>query len=307
MHTRISLSTIFITLSIITVVFAGCWYALEYLLAPQKEIHARKEGRSPEFVQNTTKEIFATYAIPFSTETTQQVVVHPQTRPTIFFDLRTQNIEIYEIHTNDHTQWHIYSIEKREFVIELLDTTSTIAVSDKKNPRSSDILEPQDSLNSSMVSTNPSRQNTPSEVALVFTGIQSKNIDAIMEIKHPVNFAIVPTDPFALHQAHTIAQHFHEIVLDTRNVEHFYIDAVPYASGIIESGNTKTPSHWNHLVTNSIDNPNATLVTEYPFTNPQIQEKIVLIDISTIDSRKIVEWINEISSQVHLRLLSEVI
>lgn len=307
MHTRIALSTIFTSVLVVSIFFAGYWYTLQYLLAPQEQVHAEKQGISSLLVEQTITEIFASYTIPFSTVSYQQVVISPQIQHNIFADIKKAKIEMYEVHTNGHTQWHIYSVEKREFILEILDATTSPSPIASKTISSKSNASPSQNIHTASV---PLTQNLPTEVAIVFTGIQKKNIDAVLQITHPINFAIVPTDPFALHQAHKIAQQFHEIVIDTRDLEHFYIDAVPYASGIIENSKNKTPAHWNHLVTNSIDNPNATLITEQQFTKDtrmQIQQKIVLIDISTIDPHDIVEWINEVSSQVHLRLLSEVI
>ena len=143
----------------------------------------------------------------------------PTEQETILRTIKQTDVEIYVLQKTETIVWRIYNNRGLQYILTFPKN---------QEPKSSDPIE--------MVSAHSKKP-----VVLILTGIKYKDVSLLMDLDIPLNLAVVPESPFALKNAVSAANNWHEVVLDIRNSSEFTIDSVPFVTGVLSATDIPLP------------------------------------------------------------------
>lgn len=212
--------------------------------------------------------------------------------------LQKKNIEVYRLVEGENISLHIYDQNEKIFLLSFTSPEKKTAVN-----------------NISSVSEIKQSKS----IAIVLAGIGNKDIRILTAIKRPLNFAISPYQPFSLRTAQQAAHHWHEVLIDHREIKEDAWDSLPFYSGVlveeaasplsayIDVLSEKSPK----LVTFPLERPLDIAQLNWIWEEALLKTKkhqtaIILIDIAEKDTSDLVFWLENLPKNISLALLSEV-
>ena len=153
----------------------------------------------------------------------------------------------------------------------------------------------------------------------MLAGIGNKDIRNLTSIKQPLNFAISPYQPFSLRIAQQAAHHWHEILIDHRNLEQETWNSLPFYSGVLVEKSASPPSAYIDVLSLK-----SSKLVKFPEINQlnmislnqtwdealllakEHNSAIILIDIANKNTNELELWLENLPENISLSLLSEV-
>ena len=156
---------------------------------------------------------------------------------------------------------------------------------------------------SAMVTDTPTKfpKTTDGTVALILSGTDNKNLEPLINLATPINFALTPNSPFTLRNAVHAAHNWHEVLLDIRSLDEIEFDAVPFATALLSDEPfpmSSLPAHQiNNLHQVYLDGSNTAWTVD-------ASARIWLLDISQHPVLTVKDWIEKLPKNIRLVRLS---
>ncbi len=281
--------TIVILLVTVATLITGIKLGFSWLMQESDEqIVATKSGFGQQETKDIVDSAFAKVNLPqLELGDSTLSIASDEVLDTLQEHLLEQNIEMYELNDKGNRTWRIYNRLGLQYnvVWKGLDTPSTA------NTKTQVAL-----------TQNIAYDETVGTVALILAGTEHKNLEPLIELTTPLNFALTPASPFTLRNAVHAAHNWHEVLLDTRSLAEIEFDAVPFATAILSDElfpMSNLPTHQtNTLQQISLENSNGSNNTL------DASAKIWLLDISEYPVRTVKQWIESLPKNIRLVRLS---
>lgn len=144
----------------------------------------------------------------------------PAEQESILRTIRQTDVEIYVLQKAETIVWRIYNNRVLQYILRF--------------PKNQELASSAPIKMVSAHSTEP--------VVLILTGIKYKDVTLLLDLNIPLNLAVEPESPFALKNAVSAANNWHEVVLDIRNSSEFTIDSVPFVTGVLSTTDIPLPN-----------------------------------------------------------------
>jgi hypothetical protein len=286
-------------LVLVTIVLYGMVSLSFQLINPDSSTPiAKKRGFSREYVLAEVSSALDQFdlELPDSPEVKINLKEREIASLEILRALQEKDIEVYRLVETEHISLHIY--DQKEKILLLHFHSSAKDLSNKRLSLQSFI----------------SKKN----IAIVIAGVGSRDIKSLTSCKQPLNFAIVPHQPFSLRTAQQAAHHWHEILIDQRERTTAW-DSLPFYSGVlVERASSPPSSHIDVLSLGSqkiVEIPSAEsldfirLNTAWEAAVLKAQEQdsaVILIDIQKRDISGLLTWLEDLPEGTSLALVSEI-
>lgn len=194
-------------------------YILENNFNPDKTV--QKVGQSPSTVDNYVEEIFYSFNLPIPQQQNLTLEIdNPQKiAEKLHQKFSENNLEVYLSKGEQQVELRIYDITSLRYRIRFVDEEKQQIIPRLKDPEKV-------------------------KLAIVFSDVGESDITRIIKIDAPINIAIKPYAPFAMRIAKQAAHHWHEVLMDVREIESPTWDVLPFYSGILTHQLLAPPSSF---------------------------------------------------------------
>lgn len=260
---------------------------------------AEKRGQQKGYVLSEVTDAFSHFELepPAEKESTLELEERELITLEILKTLQKKDIEAYRLVEGDHISLHIYDQKEKIFFIQFIPKKST-------KPQALSL---------------PNKIKQADSIAIVLAGIGNKDIRNLTSIKQPLNFAISPYQPFSLRIAQQAAHHWHEILIDHRNLEQETWNSLPFYSGVLVEKSASPPSAYIDVLSLK-----SSKLVKFPEINQlnmislnqtwdealllakEHNSAIILIDIANKNTNELELWLENLPENISLSLLSEV-
>ena len=258
---------------------------------------AKKRGQSREYVLSEVSSVLEHFELELPDRA--EVKINLEERAIISLEilrtLQKKNIEAYRLVDAERISLHIYDQKEK---ILLLHFHSPSKLQNKQVPFQS--------------------SGSTKNIAVVIVGVGRRDISSLTQIKQPLTFAITPYQPFSLRTAQQAAHHWHEILIDQREMAPAW-DSMPFYSGVlVEKASSPPSAHIDVLSlgsqkivaiprTEKLNFIRLNSAWEAAVIKTQKQSSaVILIDIEKKDISVLVTWLENLPSDISLALVSEV-
>ena len=235
---------------------------------------AEKSGLNEREVTALVTAAFEAVSAKPPTQATENRTESPDQQEAILTAIRKTGIELYVLEKSERTLWRIYNNNGLQHVLTFLKIQTPSA----KKP-----LKVADSA-------------PRGPVVLIITGTKYKDVTPLMDLDIPLNVALEPTSPFSLKNAVTAANHWHEVILDTRNASEFTIDTIPFVTAVLSKTDIPLP------FINVVLDEELTDITIGQEDLPQ--NNIWVLDISDGSTAAVRDWLTSLPETIQFRRIS---
>jgi hypothetical protein len=205
---------------IIVAIYVISWLPTQILLNKSQQEVIKKLGQDPDVVDKHIKSAFNKMQLPIP-KTNTLTIESPdpdKISQLLYKDLIESGVEAYVSHSDQQSQMRIYDVNQLRYRIQFVPESTEQIIAD---------------LDSNKV-----------KLAIVFSNVGDSDIQKIIDISEPISVAIKPYTPFALRIAKKAALHWHEVLMDLREIENPEWDVLPFYSAILTHQLYAPPSKY---------------------------------------------------------------